>query len=167
MLTLIVLQTNGQTACQCNPEIGILFDDCKIQGQETEIGFYIYTGKSSGSQNQWVKVWSDQKLLIDKEITLSDKGYYSDVFNFTPVGDTKFLIEFHCEKDKCYTTQSESLRTVPAYSIEYKDISCYGSLDGEVKLMPETLNAIDLVWESGERKNFVNNMPMVVKLTKQ
>jgi len=158
LFTLIVLQTNGQTACQCNPEVGILFDDCKIQGQETEIGFYIYTGKSSGSQNQWVKVWSDQKLLIDKEITLSDKGYYSDVFNFTPVGDTKFLIEFHCEKDKCYTTQTESLRTVPAYNIEYKDISCYGSLDGEVKLMPETLNAIDLVWESGERKNFVNNM---------
>lgn len=153
------IHSHAQDDCKCNPDIGILFEDCLTQGQEAEIGFYIYDqSKTAQNQAQWVKVWTENQIILDKEVSLSSDGFINEVFHLVPHKDTKVYVEFQCSKGGCFTTYSETIRTVPKFNIDYKHISCYGSLDGEVKLMPTTLSGIDLVWESGDRKNFVTNM---------
>lgn len=153
------IHSQAQNDCKCNPDIGILFEDCLTQGQESEIGFYIYDqAKHIPSQTQWVKVWVENQIILDKEISLSTDGFYSEVFHYIPKKDANIFVEFQCNKDNCFTTYSEPLRTVPEFKLDYKHVSCYGSVDGEVKLMPSTLTGMDLVWESGERKNSVSNM---------
>ncbi|MBK8626739.1 MAG: hypothetical protein IPN86_14595 [Saprospiraceae bacterium] len=159
LLVYASISAFGQKDCNCNPQIEILMDDCATQGQQTEVGFYIYDSfLSNQGANKWVKVFAGNELVLDKAIQFSEKGIFGEVFKFAPSSDTKILVEFHCDKDKCYNTSTKSLRTIPDYTVSYKDISCFGSSNGEVKLMPETIQGIDLVWESGERKNFVEKM---------
>ena len=149
----------GQYDCNCNPQINIVYEDCATRGKPTEIGFYIYGSSLSNiSENKRVKVYIGTDLVLDKAAVFSDKGFFSDVFSMTPTQDAQFIIEFYCNEDNCFTTHSEIFRTIPDYTIESKDISCFGSLNGEVKLMPEMVTDMDIVWESGDRKNFVENM---------
>jgi uncharacterized repeat protein (TIGR01451 family) len=145
--------------CNCNPDMRFLIDDCVTQSKETEIGYYIYSKSiAAKSGTKWVKVYEDGKLVVDKEVTLSAEGFFSDVLKIKPQKDTKYYLEFHCDKNQCYTSVSETLRTVPEYHIQTKDISCNGKVDGETKLMPQTIKGMDLIWETGERKNFVEKM---------
>lgn len=145
--------------CNCNPDMRFLIDDCVTQSKETEIGYYIYSKSiAAKSGTKWVKVYEDGKLVADKEVIFNAEGFFSDVLQIKPTKDTRFHVEFHCDKNQCFTSTSQTLRTVPDFEIQTKDISCHGKADGETQLMPLSLQGIDLIWETGERKNFVEKM---------
>ncbi|MBK8052583.1 MAG: DUF11 domain-containing protein [Saprospiraceae bacterium] len=145
--------------CDCKPVMKFLTEDCVRQTSETELGYYIYSKPiASGAGVKWVKVFEDGKLVVDKEVVFNAEGFFSDVISIVPVKDAIYQLEFHCDKGKCYSSVSQKLRTMPKYEILTKDISCHGKIDGETKLMPESLAGMDLVWESGEKKSFVSGM---------
>lgn len=156
ILVLTKFTTFGQSECYCSPQIDLLFDDCVEQGKPVDIGFVIYSSLLSNNTEAWVKVYAGSDVVLDKSVVFTEKGVYTDLFNLIPSDDTRFMIEFYCDKDSCFTTYFETLKTIPAYTLTSKDISCYGSLNGEVQLLPDT--DLSLVWESGEKKNFVTNM---------
>jgi uncharacterized repeat protein (TIGR01451 family) len=149
----------GQTDCLCDPQISITVEQCAEQGKETEIGYYIYS-QNLGDKTipRWIKIFADGKLIADKEIFMLESGYFSEVIKVKPEKDTKYYIEFHCVKNKCISSKEETLTTMPFYDIAKKDISCHGASDGEVKLLPESMHEIDLVWQTGEKKNLVKQM---------
>ncbi|MBL0098649.1 MAG: hypothetical protein IPP49_00165 [Saprospiraceae bacterium] len=133
--------------------------DCVRQGLPSDISFFIAGNSLTDiSKPRWVKLFADDQLILDKEVFLSANGFYSESVKYTPTKDVKYFLEFHCVKDKCFTQTSSVQKTIPDYIIQTKDISCADRQDGEVKLMPETVKNLDLVWESGEKKNFVTNM---------
>jgi uncharacterized repeat protein (TIGR01451 family) len=145
--------------CNCNPDMKFLLEDCVRQSSETELGYYIYSKPiASGSGVKWVKVFEDGKLVADKQVFFNAEGFFSDAISIVPTKDAVYHLEFHCDKGICYTSVSHKLRTIPKYEILTKDISCHGKIDGETKLMPESLIGMDLVWASGEKKNFVSGM---------
>lgn len=159
VLVFASLHAIGQSNCNCKPQIDIVFDDCVTRSKPVDIGFYVYDSPLTNHTNDsWVKVYLGTELVMDKEAKFSEKGFFSDVFNVAPSQDTKLTVEFYCEKNKCHTSHTELLKTLPDYSIISKDISCFGSLNGEVQLMPNLDTEMSLVWESGDRKNLVTNM---------
>jgi uncharacterized repeat protein (TIGR01451 family) len=159
VLVFASLHAIGQSNCNCKPQIDIVFDDCVTRSKPVDIGFYVYDSPLTNHTNDsWVKVYLGTELVMDKEAKFSEKGFFSDAFNVSPSQDTKLTVEFYCEKNKCYTSHTELLKTLPDYSIISKDISCFGSLNGEVQLMPNLDTEMSLVWESGDRKNLVTNM---------
>jgi hypothetical protein len=77
-----------------------LIDDCVTQSKETEIGYYIYSKSNAASTGtKWVKVFEDGKLVVDKEVIFNAEGFYSDVLPIKPTKDTRFHVEFHCDKN--------------------------------------------------------------------
>ncbi|MBK8346543.1 MAG: hypothetical protein IPL08_02595 [Saprospiraceae bacterium] len=149
----------AQDDCRCHPQIEFIMSDCVRQGLPSDISFFIAGNSLTDiSKPMWVKLFADDQLILDKEVFLSANGFYSETVKYTPTKDVKYFLEFHCVKDKCFTQTSSVQKTIPDYIIQTKDISCADRQDGEVKLMPETVKNLDLVWESGEKKNFVTNM---------
>jgi len=89
--------------------------------------------------------------VVEKLITFDDKGFWSEVFFVLLSDDTRYLVEYHCQKNQCYTQKDKIHRVLPNYNIEVENLSCVGSDNGKIKL--NSLANLSLVWEDGEIKN--------------
>ncbi len=147
----------SQNNCECKPVIGINFDDCVEKNTNSEFGVYILNKEySTPSDEGWVRIFRDNHLLVEKYIHFDDKGFWSEVFPISIIENTRYLVEYHCQKNQCYTQKSEIQRVLPPFTVDVEPTSCAQSHDGKITL--DASGSLEMFWENGDKANYKDNL---------
>ena len=154
---IFIGNVDAQTDCNCHPDFKVVFDQCVQTGVSTQIALFVHDAQRPGAQG-WAKLYANNNLVFDSEITLSSKGVFQKLLEYIPDADTKFFLEYHCKKDECYTSWTGNMQTLPQYTLLKQDVSCNGMSDGSVILSSGAAASMGVSWETGEVKNHASGL---------
>lgn len=145
-------EVQSQIPCDCSPHIGINFDECSEKNKESQVGIYIYSkGQNTQEPPGWIRIFAHQTLISEGEVILDSKGFWAGVYPLTPEDDTLIWVEYHCEKNKCFTESSAIWHVMPSYTLDQTDVSCVGKTDGSIALTSQ--ETMSLSWSDGKKIN--------------
>jgi ligand-binding sensor domain-containing protein len=66
------------------------------------------------------------------------------------------------KRGQCYTSPTQLTISQPTgkFDVEQKNVSCYGLLDGSIKISTEGLGDVDFKWSNGNNTNLINGIGM-------